>query len=169
MECQRPVEAVLYRYYVDEDQIIASGSAEVPIEGDYLDHVLKDSGSPIELGMFESPAYKEVSAVIFNSTATSGKATALSSDPNPDVLFIALRSNSSSVRPTVIQAMRPNYSEHLIDGLRIYHNPFATHPLDPALFRHPLVFQTNGFEEDDFREQRDGLLLFRSLIRMVPE
>ena len=26
-------------------------------------------------------------------------------------------------------------------GLRIYHNPFARHPLEPALFRHRSVFQ----------------------------
>ena len=55
----------------------------------------------------------------------------------------------------------------LLDGLRVYHNPYAAHPINSALFRHPSVFQWyfNGGEE--FVEQREGQLLFRCVETVV--
>jgi hypothetical protein len=108
---------------------------------------------------------------MFSSNATMGKVIALSSDPNENTWFTALRSNSRSVRPTIVRQNKNQYNEHLLDGLRIYHNPCARHPLDPAIFRHPMVFQSywNGTEE--MVDQRDGLLLVRFLfsLRTVKE
>jgi hypothetical protein len=163
MECQRAIEAVLHAYYVDEDSYNASG-AKVRIEGEELLKVFKDNGSPIELGLFETPAFKEISAVIFNSCATMGKVHALSSDPNPYIIFTALKQNSLSINPTVVRQTKANYMEHLLDGLRIYHNPYATHPLDPTSFRNPRVFQTFGQGSNAVCEQRDGNLLFRTVV-----
>jgi hypothetical protein len=53
------------------------------LEGEQLQRVFKNNGSPVELGLFSSPAYCDISAVIFSSCATFGKVRALSSDPNP--------------------------------------------------------------------------------------
>lgn len=66
MACQRPIEAVLHGYYVDEERYIASGRREGRLEGEALSKVFKDNGSPIELGLFSTPAYREISAVIFS-------------------------------------------------------------------------------------------------------
>ncbi len=111
--------------------------------------------------MFTTPAYKEISAVIFSSCASIGKVRALSSDPSPDIYFKAFRLNPGSDLPHFINQPKQRYEENLLDGLRIYHNPFATHPLDPAVFRHPSVFQSYYHKDDWVYEQRDGLLLTR--------
>lgn len=163
MACQRPIEAVLHGYYVDEERYIASGRREGRLEGETLRKVFKDNGSPIDIGVFASPAYREISAVIFNGCANMGKVRALSSDPSPGIAFSALRLNPASDKPHLIQAPKQRYEENLLDGLRVYHNPFATHPLDRALFRHHSVFQS-FYENDDWvYEQREGQLLFRSV------
>jgi hypothetical protein len=161
MACQRPIEAVLLGYYVDEERYIATRGREGRLQGEALRRVFKDNGSPINLGLFTTPAYREISAVIFSSCANMGKVRALSSDPNPAVVFTALRLNPSSDRPHVIQAIKQEYQENLLDGLRIYHNPFAQQPLNPALFRHPSVFQWYFQSDEETAEQREGQLLFR--------
>ncbi|MBP0942343.1 glycosaminoglycan attachment site [Pseudomonas alliivorans] len=163
MACQRPIEAVLHGYYVDEERYIASGGGEGRLEGETLLKVFKDNGSPIELGLFTTPAYREISAVIFSNCANMGKVRALSSDPSPGIVFTALRLNPASDQPHIIRAPKRHYEENLLDGLRIYHNPYATHPLAPALFRHPSVFQSFWDNDDWVYEQREGQLLFRSV------
>lgn len=167
MACQRPIEAVLHGYYVDEERYIASSGREGRLEGEALLKVFKDNGSSIELGMFATPAYREISAVVFSGCANMGKVRALSSDPSLGIVFTALRLNPASDRPHVIREPKRRYEESLLDGLRVYHNPFATYPLAPALFRHPSVFQS-FYENDDWvYEQRDGQLLFRSVQTVV--
>lgn len=163
MACQRPIEAVLHGYYVDEERYIASGGGEGRLEGETLLKVFKDNGSPIELGLFTTPAYREISAVIFSNCANMGKVRALSSDPSPGIVFTALRLNPASDQPHIIRAPKRRYEENLLDGLRIYHNPYATHPLATALFRHPSVFQSFWENDDWVYEQREGQLLFRSV------
>jgi hypothetical protein len=162
--CQRPIEAVLYGYYVDEERYLATKGQEGRLEGEELLEVFKENGSPVALGMFTSPKYREISAVIFSGCATMGKVRALSSDPSPGIFFSAFRLNKASTTPHIIQEPKQRYSESLIDGLRIYHNPFALHPLDPAVFRHRSVFQWYFQGDDAIVEQHDGQLLCRFLM-----
>ena len=168
LACQRPIEAVLHGYYVDEERFIATQGTQGRLEGEQLQCVFKDNGSPVELGMFSSPAYREVSAVIFSNCATLGKVRALSSDPNPAITFTAVRYNPSGVQPNVIKQHKAEYTESLVDGLRVYHNPFASHPLDPDLFRHPAVFQSYYQHGDWVYEARAGQLVFRSVDVAMP-
>lgn len=161
LACQRPIEAVLYGYYVDEERHIATRGKAGRLQGEELLRVFKDNGSPIDLGLFTTPAYRHISAVIFNGCATMGKVRALSSDPAPGIAFTALRHNPVSDVPHVIQEPKRRYEESLLDGLRIYHNPFALHPLDPQHFRHPSVFQWYFRDGEEFVEQHEGQLLFR--------
>ena len=114
---------------------MASGRKEGKLSGEELLRVFKDNDSPISLGMFTTSAFEEISAVIFSGCANMGKLRALSSDPNPGIFFTALRLNPASDTPHLIQCPKSQYEEHLFDGLRVYHNPFAIHPLDPAVFR----------------------------------
>lgn len=98
-----------------------------------------------------------------------GKVRALSSDPGDGIVFTALRLNKSSSRPHVIQEPKRRYEEHLLDGLRVYHNPFAAYPLDTTFFRHPQVFQS-FFENGDWvHEQRERQLLCRWVQVAVPK
>lgn len=140
--CQRSIEAVLFDYYVDEESYLSKIDESKPLTGKSIGSVLKDNGSPIAMGLFLKRSMPEVSAIIFNSTATFGKVRALSSDPNPNVKFTALRSTPSSVRPSLIESKKHTYHETLLDGLRVYHNPFAQHPIDPCYFRRKEVFQS---------------------------
>lgn len=167
MACQRPIEAVLYGYYVDEERYIASNGRDGKLEGNTLLKVFKDNGSQIDLGLFTTPAYREISAVIFSGCANMGKVRALSSDPSGGIVFTALRLNPASDQPHIIQAPKRRYEENLLDGLRVYHNPYATHPLDPALFRHPSVFQSFYARGDWVYEQREGQLLYRSVQTVI--
>lgn len=166
MACQRPIEAVLYGYYVDEEKFIASGGREGTLKGEELRQVFKDNGSPIELGMFTTPAFREISAVIFSGCANMGKVRALSSDPGADIFFTALRFNPNSVRPHVIRQPKHRYEESLLDGLRVYHNPFALNPLDPAIFRHRSVLQWYFQGDEEIIEQHEGQLLFRYVMTL---
>lgn len=160
--CQRPIEALLNAYYVDEECFLG-GDQNATLTGDALMQVAKANGAPIELGVFESPAYSEISAVLFNSCATIGKVRALSSDPNPNIFFSAVRLNMKSNHAHLIQQRKQDYVENLLDGLRVYHNPFARYPIDPALFRNHSVFQVYVADGEWVAEQRDGQLLSRSV------
>jgi hypothetical protein len=169
MAAQRPIEAVVLGHYVDEEHYIQTGRPKGGLDGEDLERVFKDSGSAVELGLFRSPAYKEISAVMFSGCATIGKVRALCSDPSDEIVFTALRLNPKSDQPHLIKQPKRLYQESLVDGLRIYHNPFATHPLDPVIFRHPSVFQIYHDDRDEIHvEQREGLLLYRSVWTAVP-
>jgi hypothetical protein len=53
MECQRPIEAVLHDYYVDEDSFDVDRPDVRSLEGKSLGTIYKPNGSPIELGFFK--------------------------------------------------------------------------------------------------------------------
>lgn len=126
------------------------------------------NGSPVELGLFTTPAYKDLSAVIFGNCANMGKIRALSADPNPNIFFTALRLNPALDQPHVIKEPKQRYEENLLDGLRIYHNPYAIHSLEPALFRHRSVVQSYYANNDWIYEQQEGQLLFRTVQTSLP-
>jgi len=162
LACQRDVEAVLYGYYVDEERFLQEGGQ---LRGQYLGIVKKDSGSPVPLAIFGNKDFEWLSAVMFSSCATWGKIRALSSDPNPKITFRTVKHNLTGVKAHASAARKAEYNESLLDGLRIYHNPSATHQLDKSIFRHKDVFQSYYSEQDKdwVYEDRDGLLLFRTV------
>src|SRR5690606_32902226 len=61
----RPIKALLYDYYVDED-VYLDNPEQYPAgpPGVSLGYVVKDNGAEIDLGLFNSPALSEVSAVV---------------------------------------------------------------------------------------------------------
>lgn len=165
VSCQRAIEALLFDYYVDEEEYLSRSDKSNGLTGNKIDRVLKDNGSPVDVGIFVRGLMPEVSAIIFSSTATMGKVRALSSDPNPNIEFTALRLNPSSDKPHIIREKKHSYNETLLDGLRVYHNPNALHPIDPSYFRRKEIFQsymdlhTGEWEHD----QDEGQLLFRNV------
>ncbi len=163
LACQRAIEAVLYGYYVDEETFLREGGK---LQGRLLHSVKKDNLSDVSVAVFAEEKFAWLSAVVFSSCATWGKVRALSSDPNPNIFFEAVRLNSTGVLPHVVRARKAQYSESLLDGLRVYHNPSATHQLNINIFRHPDVFQSYYSEEGQewMHDQRDGLLLYRSVL-----
>lgn len=95
--------------------------------------VLRPGSSPIPVGVFMNDHYKELSAIIYSNTATMGKARALSADTLPWV-FKALRFREAGPTPYEIVASKPDYNESLLDGLYVFHNPYAIKPLDNRTF-----------------------------------
>lgn len=171
LEVQRTIEALLFGYYVNEEDFLKKGDFSQQPRGQQIERVLKHNGSPIDVGLFNTYAAKEISAVIYNSTATWGKALALSSDPQSQSIFTAVSLNKSAALPHKVTLPKASYSEHLIDGLRVYHNPHAEHPLSPEIFRDRRVFQTYwDFAANDWvYEQHDGQLLFRVVTTLAHE
>lgn len=167
LACQRAIEAVLYGYYVDEEEFLRQGGT---LEKQRLSAVRKENLNEVPLAVFGMEEFAWLSAVVFISCASWGKVRAQSSDPNPNIFFQAVRLNASGVIPHVVHARKSNYSESLLDGLRVYHNPSATHKLDVNTFRHPDVFQSYFSEEEGewMHDQRDGLLLYRSVFTSIP-
>ena len=166
LACQRSIEAALFGYYIDEERFLRDGGE---LEREHRDTIVKDNGSQIPIGIFAGDEFSWLSAVMFSSCGTWGKVRALSADPNPNVFFEALRLNENGINPHLVKARKSSYTESLLDGLRVYHNPWATHPLDVSIFRHKDVFQAYY---DDQRgwvyEQRDGLLLCRNVYTFLP-
>ena len=99
------------------------------------DHVLKNPKAPVSLGVFMDDRYKEISAVLFSNCATVGKTRALSKGDQPCV-FKALRyrAERGALEPRVVVAEKKDYHETLLDGLCVFHNPYALRPLDNRTF-----------------------------------
>jgi hypothetical protein len=93
---------------------------------------LKDGRIPLPTGLFLDDKLKEVSAVMYSSLATFGKARALSNSKG-DFVFQAIRIRNN-IKSICIDAKKEDYRESLRDGLRIFHNPYASHQLNDNIF-----------------------------------
>jgi len=110
------------------------------IHGTNLKTVQKHSMLNCRWALFNTTEYAHISAVLFNSCATWGKVRALSEDPFPYILSRQF----DPIPPRVIAShsgLEADYDETLFDGLRVYHNPHATHPLDWRVFQEPGAYQ----------------------------
>lgn len=110
--------------------------------------VYKKNGAEVLLGLFQSDAFSEVSAVLYSSLATFGKARALSDDVG-NFTFHAIRIKDNYI-PIEIIADKSKYKESLLHGLRLFINPFAKHPI-----------QINDFNDSGIRTfipDKDGNL-----------
>ncbi len=92
----------------------------------------KANGADVSLGLFRSEAFRDISAVLYSSLATFGKARALSKEDGK-FLFKAIRIKDNFT-PVVIEKVKQDYQESLCDGLRLFVNPFAKHPINLETF-----------------------------------
>ena len=166
LAAHRAIDALLLGYYVDEEEFIRDGE-EGELLGSQVSSVIKANGSPLKLGLFQDASYKEISAVIYSSCASMGKVRALSSDPITPMMFQAFRWIPNSTLPHIIQLPKSRYEENLLDGLRVYHNPFADHPLDPHVLRNQHIAQTFMRDGSWETDQREGMLLTRRVSTSV--
>lgn len=159
------IRKVLYKYnaplYVKNEQ---SGNVHIVGE-EYVDNVIKDNGTEIELGFFTDDRMKEISAIIFSSTATATKSQALNSDKYPNTIFSACRYNINSWdKPNVIVQREGDYKETLIDGLHVFLNPFASTPIDPKIFYdEDITYHDYNIEKKEaITIANDGILISHS-------
>lgn len=122
----RPIMALLYDIYVDEE-IHYKNPKDYPHPPTvYLNSIKKDNGSEISLGFFNDDSMKEISAIIFSCNALWSKL----SDKEKTLIFLTKQG-----------IIMERTHELVEDGLFIFHNPYARYPLDKSLFRKDRVCQ----------------------------
>jgi hypothetical protein len=109
-----------------------------------------------------------VSAVIYGPLATWGKLRALADKPDAPLFFTTLHPPLAGLEPVLRQARKRDYYEHLLDGLYVFHNPYAAHPLPREVFDHPRVLQLLPDANGDLRMHGpDDFLLFRHVRYLI--
>lgn len=142
LQYNRPIVALLYDYYVDEDNLFKRpGSSTWEPSVKQLGSVEKDNGAEVCLGLFNDDALKEISAVIFSCTATWGKLTAMSNPDKAVKCVDAMWATPPNGKPIRVNASTPGYKEEIFDGIQIYHNPYASIPLPVEIFKRDRVVQ----------------------------
>ena len=127
-----PMMALLYGYYYD-----VKNKAYISKDSIYKLTAQPGKKAPIELGLFNKPEYKNISAILYTSTLTLGKLTSLAKSKGLPVLseIRAVRENCSGYGAHYqLQIVNPECPEILSDGVFIFHNPLATNPIDEQMF-----------------------------------
>lgn len=163
----RPILAVLFGLYYDEEKTIATGSEELITYP--VDAVIKNENIKIPVGLFTTDEYKDVSAIIYSSLATWGKIRALADNPEAPTVYNTFHPPiDDSIYPEVRHTLKRDYTEQLADGLHILHNPFTEHPIDVKTFNHERIAQY--FFEPEYGLKiiaPDDFLLLRQLFSIT--
>ncbi|MEL0439175.1 hypothetical protein [Phycobacter sp. K97] len=128
--------------------------------------VKKTNGASVPLGLFNDAEFSHISAVAYSSTATWGKARALGEGDDASVFqAIRIKDNTTSIR---VAAKKSEYHESLTDGLRLFLNPYADHPLDVSCISDPgiRIFDANKDGSYYVTCHPDGDLCMRQVMRM---
>jgi hypothetical protein len=163
------IRRVLYGYDSTPYEVITGvGVDDLTVTGgEFFDvpSAQKPSGAEIALGFFRDGRMSDISAIVFSSTATWGKVRALSADPNPNVWFEFLRYNAFGPEPIHDVLPKTKYREPLLDGLCVFHNPFANNPLPWEVF-HSLgvVQETWDSQNEPHVVAAHGTLIQRTVI-----
>ena len=121
MQNNEAIIRVLYGQGVDS----SNGFQEVSVP-----LAMKNGSVPLDLGLFTHDKFKEISAVIFSTTATIGKAITQTE------LLRDIRVSRFHEEKGLMIEIKPNdkhYETHL-DGLQVHHNPYAQTKLNSDLF-----------------------------------
>lgn len=162
----RPIIAALYGEYFDEEATIREQHNEVIHTS--VRAFTKPSGVEVPVGFFTGDAYADVSAVVYGPLATWGKLRALADATDRTTIFQTLHPNPGSLLPKVRSTRKADYSEDLLDGLYVLHNPYARRPLPKDAFDHPRVAQYVTDEHGAlYAVAPDDFLLMRTLFSLM--
>lgn len=157
----RPILAALYGLYHDE---AATKPGDTHVASYNVTAAPKNANTNIDVGLFCNDSYADVSAVVYSCLATWGKVRALADNAEALIMFTTLHPNPGSLFPTIRNTWNGEYSEHLMDGLFVLHNPFAKHPLPPGLLGHPRLCEVTVAEDGELiMDLPDDFLLLRML------
>jgi hypothetical protein len=158
----RPIIAALYGEYFDEETTIREQHNQVVHMS--VSALTKPSGAEVPVGFFTDDAYADVSAVVYGPLATWGKLRALADAPQRVTIFQTLHPNPGHLLPKVRSTRKAVYSDDLLDGLYVLHNPYAKRPLLTNAFDHPRVAQYVAGEHGAINELApEDFLLMRTL------
>ncbi|MCZ4806685.1 hypothetical protein O6C85_13815 [Legionella pneumophila] len=155
-----PIIAALYGVYNCESlSIIFNIDYPVCIK---INAIKKRNGAVIPLGYFESNKYDEISAIFYNPLATWGKIRALANNKDKRLQFVTMHHHGNAgMKPVFKTSENENYSEHLLDGLYIFHNPYAKYPLPLETFRNKHVAQYYWDNSESKADIPENFLLTR--------
>ncbi|WP_284335454.1 glycosaminoglycan attachment site [Comamonas sp. NoAH] len=163
----RPVIAALYGLYHDEEATPRDATSVVSYN---VAQAPKNADVNIDLGLFCDDSFADVSAIIYSSVATWGKVRGVADNSDAKIVFTTLHPQEGSLMPRVLTRLKRDYSEHLLDGLVVLHNPFATHPLPSDVFQHPRVAQIRPAPSGELvTNAPDDFLLLRMLQSFVDQ
>ena len=166
------IRRVLYKFnaplYIKDEK-----TNDIRIVGEeYIDNVVKDNNSEVELGFFTDDRMKEISAIIFSSTATVTKVQALRGDKYPNTIFFATRYNIEGWdNPHRVTGRGGEFKETLLDGLHIFLNPHASIKFNPSLLYHDdITFHYYDIEQKiTVAMARDGVLISHGCMTCMAE
>lgn len=160
MEGSRPIMAALYGIYWDEE---ATRHAQTPFIVRYpVETVKKNKSTCIPLGLFTDDRYHELSAVIYNPLATWGKIRALADSPAASSVYTTFHTQEGRIAPEIRNSLKKDYSEHLLDGCFVFHNPHASRPLNREPLHHERIAQVWMTESGELQSNEpDDFLLMR--------
>lgn len=162
----RPIMAALYGVRYDEAAAEALGPGATEIPKFPVSSATKSNGSDVPLGFFCDERASDVSAVVYSCLATWGKIRALADNPDALSFYQTLHPSSDGIIPEFRCAIKRDYHEHLLDGLHVFHNPFAKHPLDVDALGHPRLAQFNIIDGYLCTIEPDDFLLMR-MVRSI--
>jgi len=137
----RPPVAALYGLNYDEQAALAEGPSATQIPSHMVSGAVKENGSSVPLGLFLDDTSSEVSAVVYSCLATWGKLRALADNPSAASFYKTIHPAPNGIIPEIRVTKKENYCENLMDGLYIFHNPYAKNPLGLNVFDHARVAQ----------------------------
>lgn len=150
----RPIMALLYDIYVDEE-ISHKNPNDYPYPPTvYLNSIEKDNGAEIPLGFFNDDSMKEISAILFSCNAVWSKL----SDQEKMLLFLTKQGITMERTHELIE-----------DGLFVFHNPYAKYPLDKSIFRKDRVCQVYLNRSSQKLEKGSEILLLESGQELILE
>lgn len=161
----RPILSSIYGLYHDEAATPRDASRVVSYN---VSAAPKSETVDIPLGLFCDATYADVSAVIYSSLATWGKVRALANNPFAKTIYTTYHPSRQSLLPEVRTQLKSAYSEHLLDGLFVLHNPFAKNPIPSGVLSHPRIAEIRVAPDGELIEAApDDFLLVRTLMSVV--
>lgn len=130
-----------------------------------IEKVKKPNGVELDLGVFTTDKFKEISAVIFSTTATFSKALVQSDFSNHCTVSSRRYKCGEGWFGYIDQISEKRvYEETHLDGLHICYNPFAKNPLDRKVFdSYEVTHNTYNLETKVMEsDHNDGSLVSRS-------
>jgi len=134
---------------------------------DYVDFPFceKNDGTKLELGIFRSDKYSDISAIIFSTTATISKVI-VQTNIDCDVRITKYKEiqDIKEMMDLVSIVKNSDYYEEILDGLQVHHNPYAKIPLDLREFDNHYITHYFYDVENDYIvfEQNEGTLVSRN-------
>ena len=159
---ERPLFSAIYGLYYDESRT-PIGSKKVTSYNVFS--AKKSEKIEVPLGLFCDRSYSDVSAVIYSSLVTWGKVRALAVNPSEKTIYTTYHPNKYSIQEKVFHTLKYDYSEHLLDGTFICHNPFANYPIKKGILSHPRVAEVRVAPDGELLiEAPDDFLLIITLL-----